>query len=217
MNPKQDRAVARTPEDLERKYNLGKLSRKLEEATGNQNSQYTKLSQSLEAFRIAVNQKLEQFESELSSLKNDSGEGSSETVSAAVAQHNVDTAAHNDLRLAMQGLSDSKVSVTDIVNDLVTNVPDKPLSAAQGVVIKSLIEGLESGKLSADALTDAINTALAQAKASGEFDGADGYDGSDGQDGYTPVRGIDYWTDSDKAAIVQDVLAALPVWTGGSY
>lgn len=36
------------------------------------------------------------------------------------------------------------------------------------------------GALSADALAEAIATALAQAKASGEFDGADGQDGADG-------------------------------------
>ena len=121
----------------------------------------------------------------------------------------MDTAAHNDLRLALQGLSDrinaaldsddttldqmsevvayiksnkslidaittSKVSVTDIVNDLVTNAADKPLSSAQGVVLKVLIDALRNDKLDAAELTNAINTALAQAKASGEFDGADG-------------------------------------------
>lgn len=48
-----------------------------------------------------------------------------------------------------------------------------------------------------------INEALAQAKASGEFNGADG------QDGYIPVRGTDYWTETDKAEIkayVDDVI-----------
>ena len=32
-----------------------------------------------------------------------------------------------------------------------------------------------------------------------------------------PVKGIDYWTEEDKAEIVADTLAALPTWTGGSY
>ena len=32
-----------------------------------------------------------------------------------------------------------------------------------------------------------------------------------------PVKGIDYWTESDKAEIVADTLAALPTWTGGNY
>lgn len=35
-----------------------------------------------------------------------------------------------------------KVGVTDIVNDLVTNVTNKPLSAAQGVAIKALIDAI---------------------------------------------------------------------------
>ena len=46
-----------------------------------------------------------------------------------------------------------------------------------------------SGKLDASELPTAINTALAQAKASGEFDGADGAPGKDGADGITPTIG----------------------------
>lgn len=38
-----------------------------------------------------------------------------------------------------------------------------------------------------------------------------------GEDGHTPVKGEDYWTEEDKTEIVNDVLAALPTWTGGSY
>lgn len=40
---------------------------------------------------------------------------------------------------------------------------------------------------------------------------------SRGEKGKTPVRGTDYWTEADKAEIVNDTLAALPTWTGGSY
>lgn len=102
------------------------------------------------------------------------------TAATAVSQHNTDTAAHNDLRLALQELANrvnaaldsddttldqlseivtyiksnktlidatttSKVSVGDIVNDLVTNVANKPLSAAQGVVLKGLIDAIGTG------------------------------------------------------------------------
>lgn len=49
-----------------------------------------------------------------------------------------------------------------------------------------------SGLLLRTELDNAINEALAQAKASGAFDGKDGYD---------PVRGTDYWTASDIAEI----------------
>lgn len=128
---------------------------------------------------------------------------------AQVGTHNTDTAAHNDLRLLVEGLNNrlnalansedvdldqmaelvayikdnrelieqvttGKVSVTDIVNDLVTNVANKPLSAAQGVALKKLIDDLEasipSGITVDSALSDSstnpvqnkvINTALA--------------------------------------------------------
>ena len=137
------------------------------------------------------------------------------TAASAVSQHNTDATSHNDLRLALKGLTDrinaaldsddttldqmsevvayiksnksmidaittSKVSVADIVNNLTTNVSNKPLSAAQGVVIKTLIDALRNDKLDAAELTNAVNTALAQAKASGEFDGANGAPGKDG-------------------------------------
>ena len=34
--------------------------------------------------------------------------------------------------------------------------------------------------------------------------------GAKGDDGYSPARGTDYWTETDKSEIVDDVLAALP-------
>lgn len=91
------------------------------------------------------------------------------------------------------------------------------------------------GALSAETLKPAVDLALAQAKASGEFDGADGltptigengnwYLGdadtgkpSRGDKGDTPQKGTDYWTAADQQSIVDDVLAALPTWEGGSY
>ena len=140
------------------------------------------------------------------------------TAASAVSQHNTDATSHNDLRLALKGLSDrinvtldsddttldqmsevvayiksnkslidaittSKVSVADIVDNLTTNVSAKPLSAAQGVVIKTLIDALRNDKLDAAELTNAVNTALAQAKASGEFDGPAGPKGDTGATG----------------------------------
>ena len=38
-----------------------------------------------------------------------------------------------------------------------------------------------------------------------------------GTDGKTPARGTDYWTESDKQEIVNDVLAALPDGTEVAY
>lgn len=61
----------------------------------------------------------------------------------------------------------------------------------------NVIESLNE-KLDVSDLNDAINTALSEAKVSGEFDGKDG---TNGEDGHSPVRGVDYWTDTDKAEI----------------
>lgn len=40
---------------------------------------------------------------------------------------------------------------------------------------------------------------------------------SRGDKGDTPQKGTDYWTAADQQSIVDDVLAALPTWEGGSY
>ena len=47
--------------------------------------------------------------------------------------------------------------------------------------------------------------------------GSKGSTGQAGADGHTPIKGTDYWTEADQQAIVDDVLAALPTWEGGSY
>lgn len=80
--------------------------------------------------------------------------------------------------------------------------------------------------LTADKLQSATDAALAQAKASGVFDGAPGVPGvkgdkgdpgAPGAAGHTPVKGTDYWTAADKQEIVNNVLAALPDGTEVSY
>lgn len=104
----------------------------------------------------------------------------------------------------IDGITTSKVNVADIVDNLTTSVSNKPLSAKQGVALKSLIDTLTTNKLDASSLTSAIEQALATAKASGEFDGKDGTNGK------TPVKGTDYWTATDKAEMVEDVISQLP-------
>ena len=47
--------------------------------------------------------------------------------------------------------------------------------------------------------------------------GPQGEKGATGPQGPKPVKGTDHWTAADKSAMVNDVLAALPVWNGGSY
>ena len=46
--------------------------------------------------------------------------------------------------------------------------------------------------------------------------GPAGKDGVNGQDGHTPIKGTDYWTESDRTEIINSVLAALPAAEGVS-
>ena len=118
---------------------------------------------------------------------------------------------------------------------------DTTLSVSGGAADAKVVGDALRGKLDANKLPDAVENALAQAKASGAFkgepgkdgtdgqpgekgepgekgdpgkDGADGAAGKDGQDGYSPVRGTDYWTEADKAEMVNEVIAKLPVYNG---
>ena len=47
--------------------------------------------------------------------------------------------------------------------------------------------------------------------------GETGATGPQGPAGHTPVKGTDYWTAADQTSMVNDVLAALPTWSGGAY
>lgn len=47
-------------------------------------------------------------------------------------------------KTSIESIITGKVSVTDIINNLTTNVANKPLSAAQGVVLKDLIDTLQT-------------------------------------------------------------------------
>ena len=116
----------------------------------------------------------------------------------------------------IDAITTSKVSVADIVDNFTTDATDKPLSARMGLVLKNLLDlhetrydercdNIEAGKLDASKLPEAINTALAQAQASGAFDG---------EPGYTPAKGTDYYTEADKAEMVAAVVDALPKYAG---
>ena len=106
------------------------------------------------------------------------GADPSGSASTAVSGHNVQTDAHNDIRIELQRLAGiiadlldsddatldemheivayiksnkalidaittSKVNVADIIDNLTTNVSDRPLSAAQGVALKALIADVD--------------------------------------------------------------------------
>lgn len=106
----------------------------------------------------------------------------------------------------IDSVTTNKVNVVDIVDNLITNVSNKPLSASQGVILNGLIDALNNNKLDVSALNSAIETALTKAKESGDFNGTNG---TNGKDGYTPIKSVDYYTDEDKAEMVADVVSSL--------
>ena len=99
---------------------------------------------------------------------------------------------------------------------------DHPVESVNGKTGAVTLQAVDVGAISQDDLQEATNEALALAKASGEFDGPQGPvgpqgpkgdtgpQGPAGADGYTPVKGTDYFTESDKTELVNAVLAALP-------
>lgn len=54
----------------------------------------------------------------------------------------------------IDGITTSKINVSDIIDNLTTNVSNKPLSAAQGVALKSLVDALSDSKVN---VSDIIN------------------------------------------------------------
>lgn len=70
----------------------------------------------------------------------------------------------------IDAITTSKVSVTDIVDDLVTNVTNRPLSAAQGVALKALIDTLTT-TVSGKAPTSHASSANTYGAGSGSYYG----------------------------------------------
>ena len=110
----------------------------------------------------------------------------------------------------------NKVNVTDIVNDLNTDIATQPLSAAQGVALRRMIESVTSGPGTGEGggyyipSVDAYgNLTWTPSKAGMPEVPAVNIEGPKG-DSYT-------LTEEDKSAIANSVLAALPTWTGGEY
>ena len=75
-----------------------------------------------------------------------------------------------DNRELIEQITTTKVNVSDIVDNLETSVATKVLSANQGVILRQLAES----KVDTAQLDSAVEAALATAKESGDFDGADG-------------------------------------------
>ena len=68
-----------------------------------------------------------------------------------------------DNKTLIERITTEKVNVSDIIDDLETNLSNKPLSAKQGVVLQKQITDLEKEKLNASELDPAIADALLRA------------------------------------------------------
>lgn len=110
-----------------------------------------------------------------------------------------------------------------------SGLPAAPADDVYAQIMERL-NNLDGGNgVTKEELEAEVDKALQEAKESGDFDGKDGKtpvkgvdyfdgepgkDGADGKDGKTPVKGVDYWTEADKAEMVSDVIASLPVYNG---
>lgn len=113
---------------------------------------------------------------------------------------------------AMQDPDAIKNAVEDYLEQNPVEAPVKSVNGKSGEVE---LTAEDVGAISQDDLQEATNEALAQAKASGEFDGQPGRDGVDGKDGYTPVKYLDYFTPADVQEIAEQAAGMVDVPSGG--
>lgn len=95
-----------------------------------------------------------------------------------------------------------------------------PIGAIAGLADALVGKQPKGDYLTADKLQSATDAALAQAKASGVFDGAPGVPGvkgDKGDPGKTPVKGTDYWTAADKQEIIDDIHPVFYIDLAGDY
>lgn len=106
--------------------------------------------------------------------------------------------------------------VSQLINDsnFISSIPDEYITedelSAKGYLteipnldkLENDVDKLQKDKVDKSNLEQIVNNTLAQAKASGEFDGADG---KDGLDGYTPVKGEDYYTEAEKQELIDEI------------
>ena len=129
---------------------------------------------------------------------------------------NVDNTSDADkpISTATQSALDGKVDKVSgkglSTNDYTTAEKTKLSGIASGAQV-NVIEVIKLDGVAMTVSNKAVNFN------SSTFKGEKGDTGAQGPKGDSPVRGVDYWTDADKAEIVSSVLASIPVAEGGSY
>ena len=95
-------------------------------------------------------------------------------------------------------------AIKNAVEDYLERNPvEAPVQSVNGKIGAVELTAEDVGAISKDDLQEATNEALAQAKASGEFDGAPG------ADGHTPEYGVDYGTPEQISGIAQSAAEIL--------
>ena len=120
-----------------------------------------------------------------------------------------------DSTLTVSGQAADAKATGDAIRSLSEEIADIP-SGKDGVGIQSVAQTTTSTE---DGGTNVVTVTKTDGTTStfSIKNGSKGSTGQAGADGHTPIKGTDYWTEADQQSIVDDVLAALPTWTGGSY
>lgn len=117
-----------------------------------------------------------------------------------VSEHNTSSVAHNDIRLLIENLQSSKLSTSELsaaVDNALTQAKESgEFDGAVGAQGPKGDTGEQGPK--GDAFTYADFTAEQLGDLKGPK-GDTGAQGEAGADGYSPVKGVDYWTNEDKA------------------
>lgn len=106
----------------------------------------------------------------------------------------------------LAAVTTNKVSVADVINNLTTNVASKPLSAAQGVALKALIDGITLSSLGVTATATELNyvdgvTSKVQTQLNGKLPKAGGtMTGALTTKGIILTSGTDYGTSLPSTA-----------------
>ena len=104
----------------------------------------------------------------------------------------------------------------NVVSVTVTTLPaGSSATATYDTSTNTLALGIPQGKKGDTGATGATGPQGVQGEQGPQ--GATGPQGPAGSDGYTPVKGTDYFTESDKTELVNAVLTALPAAEGVSY
>lgn len=104
-----------------------------------------------------------------------------------------------DIPTKLSELDNDSGYITKAVSDLVNYYKKSEVYSKDEIDKKGFLTDHQdiSGKLDASKLPEAVNAALAQAKEGGKFDG---------ENGYTPVKGVDYFTEADKDEIKDEII-----------